>query len=150
MPGERKAVDIVQDLIRDCSDARQSYRYAADHASHPELRAFFSEQCVERGEFGSELQHMTAQEGGQTEIGGTSSGVAQRGWVAPKHVSGDNELLEAVERREALSRKLYEQALQQGLPDKLREVVARQAEAVKAGHDHLTLMRERLSREQAA
>ncbi len=150
MPGERKAIEIVQELIRDCSDARQSYRYAAEHASHQELRAFFSEQSVERGEFASQLEQIAAQEIGQPITGRTSAGAAHRGWAAPKQSGGDTELLEAIENREGLARTIFEEALQQDLPDNLPEVVARQAEAVKAAHDYLKSMRERISREQAA
>ncbi len=150
MPGERKAIEIVQELIRECRDARQSYRYAAEHASHQELRAFFSEQSVERGEFASQLEQIAGQELGHPKTGGTSAGAAPRGWVGPKQPGGDTELLETVEKREALGRKIFEEALQQDLPDNLPEVVARQAEAVKAAHDYLKSMRERMSREQAA
>ena len=150
MPGERKAIEIVQELIRDCRDARQSYRYAAEHASHQELRAFFSEQSVERGEFASQLEQMAAQELGPPEMRDTNAVAAPHEWVPPKQSGDDTELLQAVERREARGRKIFEEALQQDLPDNLPEVVARHAEAVKAAHDYLKSMRERMSREQAA
>ena len=150
MPGERKAIEIVQDLIRDCCDARQSYRYAAEHADDQELRAFFSEQSVERDEFASQLEQLALQELGQPGMASTSAGATRREWVTPKRSAGDKELLETIERREGLSRQLYEQALQQDLPDELPELVARQAEAVKAAYDYLKLMRQRMSRDQAA
>lgn len=150
MPGERKTIEIVQDLIRNCCDARQNYRYAAEHANDQELRAFFSEQSVERGKFASELQRIAGQELGSAEVHTSGAGAAVPGWVAPKHSAGDTELLHALQRREALSRKIYEEALAQDLPDNLPEVVRRQTEAVRAAYDHLDLMRQRISRDRAA
>jgi uncharacterized protein (TIGR02284 family) len=151
MPGERNAIDIVQDLVLDCRDAAQSYRYAAEDVSDQELRAFLSEQSVERGEFASQLEQIIAQQLGQPAPGPGSAVGAPRRWVAPKqHAGGDKGLLDAIEEREALTRRNYEEAVQQDLPDNLPEVVARQAEAVKAAHDYLRSIGERISREQAA
>lgn len=147
MAGERKAVDIVQELVQNCREMRQVYRDAAAQVSDPELRAFFSEQSVERGEFASQLAQKMMQELAASETKDISSSPSRS--IAGQQ-GGDRLLVAAVEKRETLNRKTYEAAVQQDLPGDLPEIVAQQAEGIKAAHDHLKLMQERLSREQAA
>ena len=147
MAAERKAVDIVQELIETCREMRQLYRDAATQVSDPELRAFFSEQCVERGEFASQLAQKMAHALTTSETTGVTNS-STRGIASQQ---GDPKvLLAAVEKREAFARKKYEAAVQQDLPDDLPEIVAQQCEAIKAAHDHLKLIQERMLREQAA
>src|SRR5215831_15814636 len=147
MAGERKAVDIVQELIHTCREMRQLYRDAATQLSDPELRAFFSEQSIERGAFASQLQQKMAQALTASETQDVTSSSSRS--IATQQ-DGDKALLAALEKREALARKKYETAVQQDLPDDLPEIVAQQCEAIKAAHDYLKLMQERMSRQQAA
>ena len=147
MAGERKAVDIVQELIQTCREMRQLYRDAAAQLSDPELRAFFSEQSIERGEFASQLEQKIAQALTASEEQGVTSSSSRS--IATQQ-GGDKALLATLEKREALARKNYGAAAQQDLPDDLPEIVAQECEAIKAAHDYLKLMQERMSREQAA
>ncbi len=153
MERERRAIDILQQLIHHCRSAQNGYRHAAEQTNDQELRAFLTEQSLERAEFASVLQ-LKVQHLGQPDPThrSTIKGAARQKWVELERNSSGNDkrLLEAIDRSEERARKDYEVALQQDLPDDLHGVLQQQLETITAARDHLHLLWEKLSGKERA
>ena len=49
-------LDLVKELIQTCKDGETGYAHAAGVTTDPQLKAYFSEQSLERARFGQELR----------------------------------------------------------------------------------------------
>jgi hypothetical protein len=49
-------LDLLKDLIETCKDGETGYVHAAGVATDPQLKAYFTEQSLERARFGKELR----------------------------------------------------------------------------------------------
>ena len=148
MQREPWAINILQKLIHHCRSAQNGYREAAEQTSDQELRAFLTEQSLERAEFASVLQ-LKVQHLGEPDPTHRPAIVeaARQKWMELKReFSGsDKRLLEAIQESEERAGKDYEAALEQDLPDDLHGVLQQQMETIKAARDHLRLLWEKLS-----
>lgn len=82
--------------------------------------------------------------GSEPAESGSVLGTMHRGWINLKAAmtSGDEEaVLAEVERGEAAAVDLYEEVLEEDLPEPLREQVAGQLEEVRRAHDRVRSMR---------
>jgi len=138
-------IDIIKILIETCRDAQAGYLIAAEHAKSAELRAFFSNQSMERARFSAELERV-AKHLGEAEIA-PGAGIVDRinrAWLELKHKlgAGDTGVLETVEAAASQCRSQYQQAVQSTLPGELKTVIDRQAESVFAAYDQICALRE--------
>jgi uncharacterized protein (TIGR02284 family) len=46
-----KTLSVLEDLIETCKDGQKGYQDAAEHVKRPDLKTFFNEQRLERGQF---------------------------------------------------------------------------------------------------
>lgn len=141
--------DILQDLIETARDGQEGYREASEHVKDPEVRSFFLEQSLERARFAGELEDLLREFGeSNPDRSGSAAGALHRKWIDAKSAlgGGDRTILESVEQGEDSAKNAYEKALSASLPSNVLEVVRRQAESVRAAHDHVKMLRDRLKK----
>lgn len=147
-------LNLIKDLIETCKDGETGYVHAASVATDPQLKAYFTEQSLERARFGKELRAEAERLGEKPDASGSVSAVLHRVWFETKATVGlgDQSILNSVEQGEDRAKKDYEKALASELPSDLRAIIQRQAESVIRAHDYVRDMRDGLAQpgEQAA
>ena len=140
-------LDLLKDLIQTCKDGETGYLHAAGVATDPQLKAYFTEQSLERARFGKELRAEAERLGEKPETSGSVSAVLHRVWFETKATVGlgDQSILNSVEQGEDSAKKAYEKALSSQLPSDVRAIIQRQAESVIKAHDHVRDMRDGLA-----
>ena len=138
-------IDVIEKLIETCRDGQAGYLEAAEYAKNHELRAFFSQQALERAKFAGELES-EARHLGEADPGRKPSvaSTLHRAWIDLKHKfgGGDASILESVESGEHNARNNYHEALQAGLPRDVQAIVEEQAESVFAAHDQVRTLQD--------
>ena len=140
-------LDLLKDLIQTCKDGETGYLHAAGVATDPQLKAYFTEQSLERARFGKELRAEAERLGDKPDTSGSVSAVLHRVWFETKATVGlgDQSILNSVEQGEDSAKKAYEKALSSQLPSDVRAIIQRQAESVLKAHDHVRDMRDGLA-----
>jgi uncharacterized protein (TIGR02284 family) len=141
--------DTLQELIATCRDGQNGFRDAAGHTKDAKIRSFLLEQSLERARFAGELEDLIREFGeSNPDRTGSVAGTLHRKWFDTKAALGvgDHSILESAEQGEDSAKKTYEKALRASLPANVLEVVRRQAESVRAAHDQVKLLRDRLKR----
>jgi uncharacterized protein (TIGR02284 family) len=138
--------DTLNDLIETSKDGELGFTACAKHVASPDLQQLFSTRAAECRAAASELQTMVTDYGGKPETDGSTSGALHRGWVAVRgSLAGfsDEAMLEECERGEDAALGRYRAALrQEGLPESVRAVIARQQLGVQANHDQIKRLRD--------
>ena len=139
---------VLEDLIETLEDGYKGFGAAAEKLQangHPDLARTMTEYSAQRRRFSDELRSAARSIGHDIEENGSATGVLHRGWIAVKDaLTGDDAhaILAAAETGEDHAVSEYEDALGQGLPPEVRDVVAKQAAEVKAAHDAVKAMRD--------
>jgi uncharacterized protein (TIGR02284 family) len=138
------ALDLIKELIQTCKDGETGYTHAAGVATDPLLKAYFSDQSLERARFGQELRAEAERLGDKPEASGSVSAVLHRVWFEAKAAAGlgDQSILNSVEQGEDRAKRDYEKALSGPLPSDLRAIIQRQADSVFKAHDYVRDMRD--------
>jgi uncharacterized protein (TIGR02284 family) len=138
---------ILNSLVEICKDGEQGFRAAADGVKDADLKTFFHESSVQRGQFKNELQVLVNSLGEETEHSGSIAGSLHRGWIdirAAMTHGDEHAILEECERGEDSAVAEYRDALgHEELPVEIRNVIARQYPAVQASHDRVKALRDR-------
>jgi uncharacterized protein (TIGR02284 family) len=137
-------LDLLKELIQTCKDGETGYVHAAGVATDPQLKAYFTEQSLERARFGQELRLEAERLGDKPDASGSVSAVLHRVWFEAKATvgMGDQSILNSVEQGEDRAKKDYEKALSSQLPSDLRAIIQRQADSVLKAHDYVRDMRD--------
>jgi len=137
---------VLNDLIETSKDGEKGFRTAADDSKNAELQSVFLRRAQDCAKGAAELQQIVSRLGGNPEDSGSVAGAAHRGWVNLKAaVSGRTDLaiLEECERGEDVAKARYRKALEETLPQDIREVVQRQYDGVIRNHDQIRELRDR-------
>ncbi len=109
-----KNVELIKKLIETCRDGQAGYLEAAEHARNADLRAFFSQQAMERARFAAELEGV-ARRLGEADPAQDSSIVSKIhcAWIDLKYKLGgrDAGVLGSVEAGEHNAKTHYLEAL---------------------------------------
>ena len=141
-----KVIDVVEKLIETCRDGQKGFLEASEHAKDPQLRSFFAQQSLDRGQFAGELENELIHLGKHDpKREGSAVAAVHRGWLDLKAAlgAGDESILSSAEAGEDNAKKQYENALQEKLPEDLRAIIEQQAVKVRAVHDQVRGMRDR-------
>ena len=110
----------------------------------PELATTFRRYSEERATFVDELRVLAQAYGDEMKESGTVTGALHRGWMTLKDALAGSDptgVLDTAEQGEDHAVKEFDKALQADISPTLRTVVARQASAVHAAHDHVRALR---------
>lgn len=139
-------ISVLGRLIEANRNAQEGYRDAAEHIRDTQLRAFFNEQSTERANFAGELENEAIRHGKHDpERTGNVSGTLHRRWIDLKVAmgAGDRTILSSLESGEDGAKKLYEEALNDKLPEDLKGILRQQAQAAFAARSQVQMLRDR-------
>lgn len=145
MTHQDDVISTLEQLIETCRDGQDGYRDAAEHIHNPEVRNWFNQQSLERGQFAGELEAQVQHLGKHDpDRKGSVSGTLHRKWfdLKEKITHSDESVLNEVERGEDNAKHNYEDALKQELPADIRSIVERQAQSVFIAHDRARILRD--------
>ena len=137
-------LDLLHELIQTCKDGETGYAHAAGLVEHPELKAYFSEQSLDRARLIQELKIAAERMGDKPDTSPSVAGTLHRVWFEAKADIGlgDQSILNSVEQGEDSAKKAYEEALSADLPDDLRGLIQIQARSIFAAHDYIRDVRD--------
>ncbi|MEX1005773.1 MAG: PA2169 family four-helix-bundle protein [Acidimicrobiia bacterium] len=139
---------VLEDLIETLEDGRKGFEQAADRiadSDDPAVAVDLRRFAQQRAEFSVELRDVAGRHGVEIDEEGSVAGALHRGWLNLKDaVSGDDPkaVLSAAEEGEDHAVSEFEDALEKELPADVRSVVERQAQAVRAAHDRVKVLRD--------
>lgn len=139
-------VDTLNDLIETSKDGELGFTACAKHVKSSDLRDLFLRRAEDCRAAAAELQTLVVEYGGKPDSGGSATGALHRGWVAVRgSLAGysDHAMLEECERGEDAALARYRAALRnEGLPEPVRAVIARQQLGVQQNHDQVKRLRD--------
>ena len=134
--------ELVKTVIQVLNDGARGFSDIAEHLKSPELKTFFIEEGVTRGQFAREVQ---AAAGTTEDLGGTTAGTVHRVWgdLKANLGGGDHTLLETAEQGEDAAKKAYKETLEDSsLDSNVRAVLSRQQPHIQASHDKVKAYRD--------
>lgn len=146
-PGDLKeeTLNRLNDLIRLNIDSVRGFTEAADVVSDQELKARFRQFAQERQVNVEELKRYVKWSDEEPEDSGSTLGAVHRWWLdlRAKAAGGDpGAVLSEAERGEDAIKNEYEEALRDLSGSPVRNVVERQYENVRRGHDQVRALRD--------
>ncbi|HEY4065889.1 MAG TPA: PA2169 family four-helix-bundle protein [Burkholderiaceae bacterium] len=138
-------IELMNELVETARDGVHGFRTCAMHATADELRQSL-EQRARAWELNvGELNNMIAEYGGTATTHGSMIGAAQRGWLRLREAVSavnDGDLLLDGEHGEDHALARYRKAGNANdLPDAVRELINRQADAIEAHRNELQRQR---------
>ncbi|MEP6845044.1 MAG: PA2169 family four-helix-bundle protein [Panacibacter sp.] len=150
MKSSNEIIEVLNDLIKINNDRIEGYEKAIENAAQiidKGLQTVFSKMKSESIRFTAELHNRVLQLGGEPQDGTTVSGKLHRAWMDVKATFTGKDrtsLLEACEFGEDAAQKAYNAALEtEGLPEDIRDLIAKQKQELRTSHDEIKAMRDR-------
>lgn len=139
-----KVIKTLNYLIETCKDGQEGFRQAAEKVDNLELKRFFNEEAMIRGRMAGDLEVEVIRLGSDPDHQGTIAGALHRTWMDLKgaFVSSDLSIISSVESGEDKAVNSYQKALQEPLPQFLRELIEQQFVSIKAVHDRVRDLRD--------
>lgn len=141
---------VLNSLIEACKDSQEGFRDAAQSVTDPDYKSLFAELANQRQTYNGELRRLVLSLGEPAEDSGSFAGSLHRGWMDLKAAmtSGDEHaILEECERGEDFAVARYRVAMEHDeLPGNIISVIERQYAGVKAAHDRVRALRDRIAK----
>lgn len=137
---ERTELGVLNHLLETCRDGERGFRFAAQHATDPEVREIFTTLTLQRAGFAEELAPHVRRLGGQANTLGTAAGTIHRGWMNLKDALSshpDDTLLAEAERGDRAAIDAYAGALDGMLPPTVTDIVDRQHTKIRGAYARL-------------
>jgi uncharacterized protein (TIGR02284 family) len=131
---------VLNHLIETCRDSERGYRAAAALVEGPSLKARLLEMADTRASYAAELLPHAQRMGGDEAAEGTRAAAIHRRWMDIKaRISphDDHAVFAEVLRGDEVTLRTYETALEELLPERVREVVEEQAKNIRQVHERL-------------
>lgn len=144
MADRTEILDLLHELIQTCKDGETGYAHAAGVATDPRLKAYFSEESLQRASFVRDLKAEAQRMGEEPDTSPSVAGTLHRVWFEAKADIGlgDQSILNSVEQGEDSAKKSYEKALNANLPDDLRALIEAQSKSIFSAHDYVRDLRD--------
>lgn len=141
----------LRSLVAICRDGEKGYEQAAQLVKNSTFRTLFTEYSTQRAGFANELSNLAGARGidNKDVPNGTPLSGLHRALIdlrAKVTDYSEGAILAECERGEDTAKAAYEKALAVALPDSVREIVQRQAAAVKHTHDYVRNLRDTYQR----
>jgi len=141
-------ISIVEKLIETCRDGQNGFRESAQHVKDPAIRELFNQLSLQRAQFAGELESAVHHLSKKTDVkqDGSIGGKLHRTWIDLKANlgAGDAGIVASAEAGEDSAKKNYQEIEHEDLPGELREIIARQAEAIFVAHDRIKQLRDQM------
>jgi uncharacterized protein (TIGR02284 family) len=140
----RYTIVTLSELLAVAWDGERGFITCAEHARADGLKKLFVSRASRHAAAAAELRELIRQLGGDPAIRGKILGAARRGWM---HLHGaltqanDDALVDECEHGEDHALEVYRNALDDHLPEFVRQVVLRQFEGLMSDHDQIRVLR---------
>jgi uncharacterized protein (TIGR02284 family) len=134
---ERTARMVVNDLIENCRDAARGFRDAAGLLKDASLQGMLLDLADERQAFAAELELHAQRLGGDAAGAGTAAATVHRRWMEVKSTltsHDEHAIMIEVRRGDAVTLRVFGEALTAMLPVSIRDIVERQETRIRDGH----------------
>ena len=146
MANPKARIDILKNLIELCRDGQNGFREAAEKITDPEIRTFFHEKSLERGQFVGQLENELHRLGEKdVDTSGSVGGAVHRTWIGLKSALGGGEhaILAEAERGEDAAKDAYKKAIEsKNLSQEVLPIVHQQYESIQSTHDRVKAYRD--------
>jgi len=146
-------IETLNLLVKTCRDGQEGFRSCAAAVSSEELRALFNRHGDECARAAEELRSLAMRHGGRAHDDTSLPDDLHRGWMIAKGaLTGRTEraILAECERGEDVALRDYRLALEQELPEDVRQVIEKQSRGVQRNHDQIKALRDEPSEPAAA
>ena len=144
-----KTAEILNDLVEINYDRVRGYEKAADETNtkDADLRSLFTDFSNESRGYANELSALVSSMGKEPSTDSTQRGKIYRAWMDVKAaITGSDRkaILASCEFGEDAAQRAYDKALEnvEDLPADIRDVIRKQKENLKKGHDRVKQMRD--------
>jgi uncharacterized protein (TIGR02284 family) len=140
----RYTIVTLSELLAVTRDGENGFATCAEHVRSDSLRQLFMSRASRHAVAAAELRGLISQLGGDPAMRGRVFSTSRRGWTtlsASLTQNTDEALVDECERGEDHALEVYRNALDDHLPEFVRQVVLRQFEGLMSDHDQIRLLR---------
>jgi uncharacterized protein (TIGR02284 family) len=140
----RYTIVTLSELLAVNRDGENGFNTCAEHARSESLRQIFLTRASRHAVACAELRGLVGQLGGDPASRGRIFSTTRRGWVtlpAALTQNDDDALVEECERGEDHALEVYRNALDDHLPEFVRQAVLRQFEELMSDHDEIRVLK---------
>jgi uncharacterized protein (TIGR02284 family) len=141
---DRYTIATLSELLTVVRGGEHGLMACAEHAHNDALKKLFVSRASRHGAAAGELRELIAQLGGDPAASGKVRGGTRRGWGnlhAALAQNTDEALVNECEHGEDHVLEVYRNALDDHLPELVRQVVLRQFEGLMGDHGHIRVLR---------
>jgi uncharacterized protein (TIGR02284 family) len=141
---DRYVIATLSELLAVTREGERGCSVCAEHARDESLKRLFLARASRRAATAAELRDLICQLGGDHTAQGTVRGANRRGWAnlrSALSLNDDDALVDECERGEDHALEVYRNALDDHLPELVREVVLMQFEGMMDDHDQIRILR---------
>ena len=140
----RYTIVTLSELLAVTRDGEHGFMTCAEHARTDALKKLFVSRAGRHAVAAAELRGLVGQLGGDPAMRGKIFSTTRRGWMnlhAALTQNNDDALVDECERGEDHALEVYRNALDDHLPEFVRQVVLRQFEGLMSDHDQIRVLR---------
>ncbi len=142
---QNEAKRALHSLISTLQDSQKGFSEIGEQLKDETLKRFFLAESLKRANFRAELENELHRLGEHdVKESGTAVAALHRTWgdLKAKLGGGDHTLLETAEQGEDEAKKAYKDALEQGLPLPIHQLVTEQQSHILTSHDYVKRARD--------
>jgi uncharacterized protein (TIGR02284 family) len=139
----RYTIVTLSELLAVARDGENGFVTCAEHVRSDSLRQVFMSRASRHAVAAAELRGLISQLGGDPAMRGRIFSTSRRGWTtlsASLAQNSDEALVDECERGEDHALEVYRNALDDHLPEFVRQVVLRQFEGLMSDHDQIRVL----------
>jgi len=140
----RYTIVTLSELLAVTRNGEHGFLTCAEHARAEALRKLFATGARRHASAAAQLRELIARLGGEPAMHDRILSATRRGWVnlhAALTQSNDEALVDACEHGEDHALEVYRNALDDHLPEFVRQVLLRQFEDMMSDHDQIRFLR---------
>jgi uncharacterized protein (TIGR02284 family) len=140
----RYTIVTLSELLAVTRDGENGFVTCAEHVRSDSLRQVFVSRAGRHAVAAAELRGLIGQLGGDPAMRGRVFSASRRGWMtlpASLTQNDDEALVDECERGEDHALEVYRNALDDHLPEFVRQVILRQFEGLMSDHDQIRIPR---------
>ena len=146
MSQQREIISTLNNLIETLKDGQEGFKQSAEGVDDTQLKTIFDTLSLQRSKFAGELQNEVVKLGEpDPEDSSSATGAMHRAWINIKSAVTKRDrhaILAEAERGEDSAVAAYKDAMEEDLPEPIKEIVSRQSAEVKTAHDKIRNLRD--------
>jgi uncharacterized protein (TIGR02284 family) len=138
----------LRSVINTLLDGQKGFADIGEHLKNETLKRYFLAESLKRAQFRGDLEEVLHQNGvHDINESGSVAGTLHRAWgdLKAKLGGGDHALLTTAEQGEDAAKEAYADALNQGLPLPVRQLLADQQAHILNAHDYVKSHRDAIA-----